>query len=143
MRFAVGLLACLGASALTSVLADPPTEAAPAATATQAAPAAPAPAATPDAAAAQAAAAKEAAAKAALDKDTQHFLALGYKPEMRHGEQLYCRRETALGSRLTPVKTCGTIGELKATEQRTRNDLEQAQQRQTSSPQGPGPMGGH
>jgi hypothetical protein len=135
MRITVGLLACLGVGALSSALADPP-----AATAAQTAPAA-----TPDVAAANAAEAKkEAAAKVQLDKDTQHFIMLGYKPELRHGEQLYCRRETALGSRLTPVKNCGTIEELKAAEQRTRNDLEQAQQRQTSSPQGPGPMGsGH
>ena len=143
MRTAVVLLTCLAAGALTSAFADPQTEAQ-AAPAASAAPSAPAPAAAPATSAPDAAAAAQAAAaKAEIDKETQHFLALGYKPEMRHGQELYCRRETALGSRLTPVKTCGTIAELRAMEQRTRNDLEQAQQRQTSSPGGPGAMGGH
>jgi len=141
MRIAVGLLAALTAGALTSALADPPTEAqsAPATTSgPQAAPTAAAPAAATDTTVAQAA-----AEKAELDKDTQHFIALGYRPEMRHGEQLYCKKEAALGSRLAVQKTCGTILELKTMERRTRADLEQAQQRQTNSPQGPGPMGGH
>jgi len=62
---------------------------------------------------------------------------------MRHGQEVYCRRETALGSRLTPVKTCGTIEELRAMEQRTRNDMEQSQHRQTNSPGAPGSVGGH
>ena len=141
MRIAVGLLTSLAVGALTCALADPSTEPAPKASA---APAAAAQSATTDAtAAAQAeAAAQAAAAKAQLDKDAQHFLALGYKPEMRNGEQLYCRRETALGSRLTPVKSCGTLAQLRASEGRTRNDMEQLQKRQTNSPQGPGQMGG-
>jgi hypothetical protein len=138
MRIAVALLACLGASALTSALADPQTEAqsgpeqssAPAAPA----PAAPAPAAaasSSDAAAASAApATKAATAKPELDKDTQHFLAEGYKPEMRGGEQIYCRRETALGSRLTPVKNCGTIEQLKLAEQQTKSGVYDAQRQQ-------------
>ncbi|HXB17563.1 MAG TPA: hypothetical protein VNV40_01900 [Steroidobacteraceae bacterium] len=113
---------------LSSALADPSTDTAPA---TPAAPnAAPAAAATPDAAAAAQAAAKAAAEKAEIDRDTQHFLAEGYKPEMHGGEQVYCRRETALGSRLAPVKNCGTIEQLKLSEQETKNGLRDTQRQQ-------------
>jgi len=135
MRFAVGLLACLGAGALTSALADPQVEAqsAPQQTSAAAAPAPAAPAARAAEAASVASAkapATPAAAKPELDKDTQHFLAEGYKPEMRAGEQIYCRRETALGSRLTPVKNCGTIEQLKLAEQQTKSGVFDAQRQQ-------------
>jgi len=126
MRIAVGLLACIGAGALASALANPPadtTEGKPAATA---APAATAPPASPAAAAASsqaassdAAAARAAAAKAQLERDTRHFLAEGYKPEVHGGEQIYCRREAVLGSRVTAMKDCGTIAELRVREERT------------------------
>ena len=135
MRIAVVLLACLSAGALTSAFADPQNEAqaAPAATT---APSPPAPAAAPAtsapdaAAAAQAAAAQAAAAKAEIDKDTQHFLAEGYKPEMHGGEQIFCRKETALGSRLAPVKNCGTIEQLKLNEQKSANGVRDTQRQQ-------------
>jgi hypothetical protein len=141
MRIAVGLLAALGAGALTSALADPPTEAAPATTAAPAAPApaAPAPAAATAAAPATAAPAETAAAdqtvliKAQLDRDTQHFLAEGYKPEIRHGEQFYCRKETALGSRLSTVKTCGTIEQLKLNEQEAKTNVSDMQRAQVGT----------
>jgi hypothetical protein len=133
MRFVVGLLACLSAGALTSALADPPADqpatapaaaaAAPTAPAASAAPASPAAAATATPAAAP-------AARPAIDFDTQHFVANGYKPEMRHGEQVYCKRETALGSRVNAVKTCGTIAELKLMEQRTKQGLQDTQRQQ-------------
>jgi hypothetical protein len=134
MRFAVGLLACLGAGALTSALADPQVEAQSAPPQTSAA-AAPAPAAPAVSSAASGAAPANAApaapaAKVELDKDTQHFLAEGYKPEMRGGEQLYCRKETALGSRLAPVKNCGTIEQLKLAEQKTKAGVYDAQRQQ-------------
>jgi len=142
MRIAVGLLVAVSAGALTSALADPPTDAqaAPAATAAQAAPAAstsaPAPATPAPAAAAPGATADKAAAdqtvlvKAQLDRDTQHFLAEGYKPEMHGGEQIYCKKETALGSRLSPVKNCGTIEQLKLTEKRSQQGVSDAQRQQ-------------
>jgi len=131
MRIAVVLLACLAAGALTSAFADPQTEpqAAPAASP---APSAPAPAAVPATSApdATAAAAQAAAAKAEIDSDTQHFLAEGYKPEMHGGEQIFCRKETALGSRLAPVKNCGTIEQLKLNEQKTTNGVRDTQRQQ-------------
>jgi hypothetical protein len=135
MRIAVGLLAALSAGALASALADPPTDAAQSASAgASAAQAAPAASTAPAAAAAtEAAAAKAAAAKADLDRDTQHFLAEGYKPEMRGGEQAYCRKETALGSRLAPVKNCGTIEQLKLSEQQTQSGLRDSQRQQVGT----------
>jgi hypothetical protein len=130
MRIAVVLLACLAAGALTSAFADPQNEAqvAPAASP---APSAPAPAAVPATSAPDATAtAQVAAAKAEIDRDTQHFLAEGYKPEMHGGEQIFCRKETALGSRLAPVKNCGTIEQLKLNEQKTTNGVRDTQRQQ-------------
>ena len=135
MRIAVVLLACLAAGAVTSAFADPQNEAQAAAPASTA-PSAPAPAAAAatsahDAtAAAQAAAAQGAAAKVPLDKETQHFVNEGYKPEMRHGELVYCKKETVLGSRLAPVKYCGTIEELKLAEDRAKQGVSDAQRQQ-------------
>jgi hypothetical protein len=139
MRFVVGLLALAGAVNL-ALAEDPPAApatapAAPAASAPSAAaaPAAAAAATTP-ASAAQSATASAAAAKPAVDKDIQHFTQEGFKPEMRGGQEIYCRKELAIGSRLAPQKTCGTIEELKVMERQTRSDMEQAQQRQSSGP---------
>ena len=130
MRIAVVLLACLAAGAVTSAFADPQNEAQ-AAPAASNAPSAPAPAAAPATSAPDAAAAAQAAAaKAEIDRDTQHFLAEGYKPEMHGGEQIFCRKETALGSRLAPVKNCGTIEQLKVNEQKTTNGVRDAQRQQ-------------
>jgi hypothetical protein len=130
MRLVVGLLACLSAGALTSALADPLAEPTPAPAAADPAAAA-APAAVPTAATPAAKVeTASAAAKPAVDLDTQHFLALGYKPEMRGGQQVYCRRETALGSRLAPVKNCGTIEQLKLIEQQTKSGLRDTQRQQ-------------
>jgi hypothetical protein len=49
---------------------------------------------------------------------------------MRHGEQLYCKREDVLGSRVNAQKTCGTLEELKLMEQRTRQGLKDTQRQQ-------------
>jgi outer membrane receptor protein involved in Fe transport len=135
MRIAAGLLASLAASAVTIALADPPTEANPAATpAQQTTPAAATPTAAAPAAAATPAAPTTPAAKPEIDKDTQHFVAEGYKPEMHGGEQVYCRKETALGSRLAPVKNCGTIEQLKISEKRSQAGVADAQRQQTMGP---------
>lgn len=112
-RFAVGLVSML---CLVPAFADPPA----------ANPPTPAAATTP--------ASTAAAAPAAVDPDVKHFMAEGYKPEMRQGQQMYCRKETAIGSRLTPVKTCGTIEDLKIQEQRAQAGVEQGQRQQTQGP---------
>ena len=133
MRIAAALLACLGAGALTSALADPAADAPPGKPAATEAPAAAAPAASASTAAPQPAASDRTVLnKAELDKDAQHFLAEGYKPEMHNGEQIYCKKETALGSRLTQVKNCGTIEQLKLAEQKTQAGVSDAQRQQTN-----------
>jgi hypothetical protein len=135
MRIAVGLLAALGASTLSFALADPPTDTLAATTAAPTAqvPAAPVPAASARVATAETAASDQTVLiKAQLDMDTRHFLAEGYKPEMRNGEQIYCRKETALGSRLAPVKNCGTIEQLKLSEQKSKAGVFDAQRQQTN-----------
>lgn len=137
MRIAVGLLTCLAAGALTSAFGDPATPQ-PATTVAPAesvaeksdaqAPAALAPAAVAPAAAPPAAPA--AASTEQLDQDTRHFLAEGFKPEMHGGQQLYCRKEIVVGSRLSAVKNCGTIAELKVSEQRAQSGVSDAQRQQ-------------
>jgi hypothetical protein len=142
MRFSLGMLACLGVTAVKLAIASDPPAAPPSSPASQAAQSAPAtratnPAPVPPTAPAEpgaasrdaAAAARAAAAKAALDKDARHFLALGYRPEMRGGEQIYCRKETALGSRLTQVKNCATLAQLRLSEQEAKSNLSNVQRR--------------
>ena len=129
MRIAVGLLACLGAGALTTALADPSTETAPAATAAPAAPAA----ATPAPAANAATATQVITAKAELDRDTAHFVAEGYKPEMRNGEQIFCKKENVLGSRVTAQKRCGTLEQLKLSEQADKANVSDMERRQVGT----------
>jgi hypothetical protein len=41
------------------------------------------------------------------------LLAQGYKMETRHGEHIFCRKETETGSRF-PQKTCATAAQLSA-----------------------------
>lgn len=105
MRIAVGLLAALSAGALTSALADPPTNAAPAAAAASTAKPA-----VPD-----------------IDPLEKHFVAEGYKPEMRNGVKVFCHREAALGSHLPGPKVCGTAAQLNASETEAREATEHAQ----------------
>lgn len=120
MRIVVGLLACLSATALSAALADPPAASPPTATATAAAPA-------------STASTPALAAKPAEDLDVRHLLAEGYKPEMHRGEEVYCRKDAALGSRLSTVRTCGTIKELKLQEQEARRAVQDTQRVDSSS----------
>lgn len=137
MRIAVGLLICLAAGTLTSAFGDPATPqpattAAPAESAAER-PAGQAPAATAPTATAPAdvaPAAPTAASRDELDQDTRHFLAEGFKPEMHGGQQLYCRKEIVVGSRLSAVKNCGTVKELKLNEQRAQSGVSDSQRQQ-------------
>jgi pyruvate/2-oxoglutarate dehydrogenase complex dihydrolipoamide acyltransferase (E2) component len=134
MRIAVGLLAALSAGALTSALADPPTDAAPAAATAPATPTnAPAAAATTSAPATKPAAPE-------FDQVERHFVAEGYRPEMRNGLKVFCRRETALGSHLPGPKVCATAAQLNAAEAEAKEATEQVQK---FSPVAAGLGGGH
>ncbi|HSY04468.1 MAG TPA: hypothetical protein VK803_00865 [Steroidobacteraceae bacterium] len=133
MRVNRVVLACLGVAGFTFALADPP----PAAqrvepTASAPAPAAsPAPAATP-APATQASSASPAAAAAApeVDPREKRLLSMGYKPQMVHGEKRFCKRETVMGSRTDMVSRCGTVDQLTAETQLSREATDNAQRTQ-------------
>jgi hypothetical protein len=51
----------------------------------------------------------------------------GYKLSMRNGEEVYCRRETPLGSRLPTALHCVTVAEAELMEQQGRETTEHLQ----------------
>jgi hypothetical protein len=134
MRFAVPVLACVVAAAVSLALADPSTTAPD----TTTAPATTAPAITATTPGAQASPAPSAAAtsaatapvKPAVDPDEKRLIAMGYKPVMRHGEKVFCRSEEELGTRLGGRKVCGTAKDLEAAWASTREQMEQQQRLQ-------------
>ena len=138
MRFAIFALSFLGLGGVGLAAADPELatpSAAPAAViadspapATSAATQAPPPAASP--AAASQPAAPKATAAAALSGDEQRLLSQGYKPYMRNGEKIYCRREAQLGSRISDVQHCGTVAQLTTATRNGKDYTEQAQRTQ-------------
>lgn len=135
MRSSIGILAFIGFGAVAVAFADPSaTEtattatAAPAAKATAAAPAQPAAASTPATSSATPAAPKVAApaasTSAAEEERERHFLSEGYRPEMRNGEKVFCRREETLGSRLRPTKMCASALQLTETERQAKSSMD-------------------
>jgi hypothetical protein len=150
MRSVLALLACVAGGGLSVALADPP--AAPASTSEAATPATPAtpgnPAAAPAAAtspggvapAAPAAPAAQPASSVTITAEQaameKHFLAEGYKVEMRNGQKYYCRREETLGTRLGSQKFCSTEEQLKATEAQAKDLVGTSQRQQASGPSG-------
>jgi hypothetical protein len=139
MRFAVRVLACLGASAISLAVADPPTTA-PDTTAAPAA--ATAPAATAPTPGAQASAAPSATpssaatappVKPAVDPEEKRLIAMGFRPVMRHGEKVFCRLVEETGSHLGARKECGTAKELAATWTQNREEWEKAQRIQINT----------
>jgi hypothetical protein len=112
MRLIVSLLAWVGVGGLTVALAEPP--AGPASNASP--PATPVSAATTD--------------KAAVDAAEKRLISQGYKPEMRNGQRVFCRREQVMGSRLGEAKHCGTVEQLKILGQESRDITEHVQRTQ-------------
>jgi len=147
MRSVLALLACVAGGGLSVAVADPP--AAPASTSEAATPATPAtpgnPAAAPAAATsaggvAPAAPAAQPASSVTITAEQavmeKHFLAEGYKVEMRNGQKYYCRREETLGTRLGSQKFCSTEEQLKATEAQAKALVGTSQRQQASGPSG-------
>jgi hypothetical protein len=56
---------------------------------------------------------------------------MGYKPELRHGETYYCRREVALGTRFES-KVCGTAAELDRITVDSKDAMNQVQRQQVN-----------
>jgi hypothetical protein len=68
-----------------------------------------------------------------LSAAENRLINLGYKPQMRNGEKIYCRREAPMGSRISSGQHCGTVAELATTTQEGREGLERTQ-RNTVNP---------
>jgi len=51
----------------------------------------------------------------------------GYRPEMRNGTKVWCRREFAIGSHLIAQKVCGTPDELKLSAQQNQDSTRDVQ----------------
>jgi len=135
MRFDILALALLGAGSLTLAAAADPAPATqpaavPAPTVTNSASvSASAPTGHPAPPPASSPAASPAAAPE-LSTAEQRLINLGYKPQMRNGEKIYCRREAALGSRISASAHCGTVAELSTTTQEGKDYLEKTQRSQ-------------
>ena len=135
MRFDILALALLGAGSFALAAAADP------APATQTDRAAAAPAATDSASASTSAARAPAPAPAStpaasptaapeVSAAEQHLISIGYKPQMRDGQKIYCRREAALGSRIVAAQHCGTVAQLSTTTQEGKDYLDKAQRSQ-------------
>ena len=68
---------------------------------------------------------------AALERE-KHFVAEGYKMEMRHGEKVFCRREEMLGSRLNAQKVCSTAEQLTRTETEAQASVTRSMMQQSN-----------
>ncbi len=127
-----GALACVFVGAVSMAVAeDPPADtinnAVPAATApagSPAAPPAPAAGATKSSETVTAAATPPAATEG--DQAAKHFLAEGYKMQMRNGQKVFCRREEQLGSRLGGALNCNTAEELNQIETQAQDAIDRA-----------------
>ena len=56
----------------------------------------------------------------------QRLRSQGYKPEVRNGTKIYCRKETEMGSRF-PSKTCATADQLSAANKDGQDALNKVQ----------------
>jgi len=131
MRFISEVLACVFVGAVSMAVAEDPSadvtdNSAPAATAPAAATASTPAALAPVADATQHTAAAASPPAPAVDQTDKHFLAEGYKMQMRNGQKMFCRREEQLGSRLGGALTCNTAEELTQIEAQAKDTIERA-----------------
>jgi hypothetical protein len=131
VRFISAVLAGVFVGAVSmAVVEDPSTDvthsSAPAATAPAAAAASTPAALAPVADATQRTAAAVSPPAPAVDQSDKHFLAEGYKMQMRNGQKMFCRREEQLGSRLGGALTCNTAEELKQIEAQAKDAIDRA-----------------
>jgi hypothetical protein len=130
MRNLAGLsvLLCLGAFSYSFAADPPPASTAPAeSTATPSAPAAAATAATTPPASDN-----KAAKNGSGMTQQEHVLrTAGYKPRVRNGTTIWCRQETAIGSRLAQQERCGTPEEIERSVQEAKDTVEKLQHTMT------------
>jgi hypothetical protein len=127
----------MGVVTMRVALADPPGPAgAPAPAASPSVPASPAAAAPGTAPAPATQASTPAPATAAAPAtttnsvDEKNLRSAGYKPEMRNGVSIWCRKEPMLGSRLAEQKNCGTAEQLRQSVQEIQNRIQDIQHKQ-------------
>lgn len=77
---------------------------------------------------------KKAAADGALAAQTHRLRTAGYKPRVKNGVTVWCRQETALGSRLAQVESCSSPEEIDQAAQNAKDTVEKMQ-RNTSQHQ--------
>jgi hypothetical protein len=75
------------------------------------------------------------AGDAEADKQLKRLKAAGYKPEVRGGEVVFCRKEAVLGSRFEK-KICNTADALEQQMNNAQEMASQAQRNSTLSPRG-------
>jgi hypothetical protein len=126
MRFqaALSLSLCLGAFSHSFAAEPPAASAAPA----QSSAVSSAPAAAATAATAPAASDNKTAKNGAAMSSQEHVLrTAGYKPRVRNGTTIWCRQETAIGSRLAQQERCGTPEEIERSVQEAKDTVEKLQ----------------
>jgi hypothetical protein len=69
------------------------------------------------------------AAKTIDPQQDKRLRNMGYRPETRHGELVYCRTETVVGTRF-PSKVCGTPADLARITTEGRDAINQIQRSQ-------------
>lgn len=73
----------------------------------------------------------KAAADAALAAQTHRLRSASYKPRVKNGVTVWCRQETALGSRLAQVESCGSPEEIDQAAQSAKDTVEKMQRNTT------------
>ena len=108
-----------------SLAADPPSASAPPAQS------ATAPVAATTAATAPTVSDHKTAADAALAAQIHRLRSAGYKPKVKDGATIWCKQQTALGSRLSQVEICGSPDQVEQSIQDSKDAVETAQRRVT------------
>ena len=128
MRNLAALSLVLGIGAFSYSFAD---DAPPASTSAQSTAASSATSAAATTATAPPASEKTTAADAALAAQIHRLRSAGYKPKVKNGETIWCKQQTALGSRLTQVEICGSPHQVEQSIQDSKDAVEAAQRRVT------------
>lgn len=127
---------CFAFGAMPALAVDPtpaPAEAAPTTPATPQPSSDTKPPSQPAAATPPVSSASAAKAKASqdLNENEKRLLSQGYRLEVHDGQRTFCRREVVVGSRFEK-KVCGTVEQLAASRQTSRDVTEESQRRGTN-----------